>query len=190
MLPDVPVLKKNTFNKDTRGSHQKFYGSAPESIVIDGFDVKEVFMTVSSRGVIRGIHLQPLHPQAKIIKPLSGVIHAVTVCANPDSKHFKRSIHFTLDSNNEWGLYVPGDWGLGYEVLSEESKVLYLANNVFYPDDNGVFSAFDPVVAGGNVTDRWGVTQESAIMSYADRTAPSFDDFVADLENRKGERLW
>lgn len=190
MLPTTSFLKKNTFNRDLRGSHQKFYGEAPAAIVLDGFDVREVFMTVSKRGVIRGIHLQPLNPQAKIIKPLSGTVHAVTVCTNPLSANFRRSYHYTLDSESDLGLYVPGDWGVGYEVLSEESKVLYLANNIFYPEDNGVFNAFDPVVSGGVPSQEWSVSKETAVMSEADRNAPSFDEFVKSVEAKKGEALF
>ena len=47
-------------------------------------ELKEVFYTVSKKGVIRAIHFQLIKQQAKLVRCVSGHVYDVIVHVNPD----------------------------------------------------------------------------------------------------------
>lgn len=169
-----PHLVANNNHPDIRGSHKKLYGSVPENLHIPGFEVKEIFMTESHKNVLRGLHFQEGAPQAKIIKPITGSIQVNTVCLDPNSENFGEVIEWTLTEDNEERLYVPGLWGLGYRVLEDSTRVLYIADEHFVPNaDTGI----DPFDKELNLN--WGAEfdLDIAIMSDRDKVLQSFADF-------------
>lgn len=169
-----PALISNANHPDIRGSHRKLFGSVPEALFIQDFEVREVFMTTSHKDVIRGLHFQEGAPQAKIIKPLTGSIIVNTVCFDPSLEEFGEVTKFEISSTDEVRLYVPGRYGLGYRVVEDNTNVLYIANENFVPGgDTGV----DPFDKELNVD--WGsdINLETAIMSDRDKVLQSFSEF-------------
>lgn len=51
-------------------------------------ELKEVFYTISKRGVIRAIHFQLIKQQPKLVRCISGHIYDVIVDLRPDSPTF------------------------------------------------------------------------------------------------------
>ena len=101
-------------------------------------DLKEVFYTVSKKGVIRATHFQLEKQQAKLVRCISGHVYDVIVDLRPDSPTFGqwRGFHFTGENTNM--LLVPEQFGHGYLVL-EDSVVSYKCAEVFYgPGDSGI----------------------------------------------------
>lgn len=101
-------------------------------------ELKEVFYTMSKKGVIRASHFQLHKQQAKLVRCISGHVYDVIVDLRPDSKTYKQWRGFHLSGDNMEMLYVPEYFGHGYLVL-EDSIVSYKAAEVFYAEgDSGI----------------------------------------------------
>lgn len=100
--------------------------------------LKEVFYTVSRKGVIRAIHFQLVKQQAKLVRCISGHIYDVIVDLRPGSLSFGKWLGFDLTGENQVELYIPEFFGHGYLVL-EDSIVSYKCEEVFYGEgDSGI----------------------------------------------------
>ena len=123
---------------DDRGSFIKDYN-------IDIFnkndikhDLKEVFYTVSKKGVIRAIHFQLVKQQAKLVRCISGHVFDIIVDLRPSSPTFGKWQGFDLTGENMKELYIPEYFGHGYLVL-EDSIVSYKCAETFYAEgDSGI----------------------------------------------------
>lgn len=101
-------------------------------------DLKEVFYTISKKGVIRAIHFQLVKQQAKLVRCISGHVYDVIVDLRPDSPTFGQWRGFDLTGENQVELYIPQYFGHGYLVL-EDSIVSYKCGEVFYGEgDSGI----------------------------------------------------
>lgn len=101
-------------------------------------ELKEVFYTISHKGVIRAIHFQLGHQQAKLVRCVKGRVYDVIVDLRKDSETFGNWIGYELSEENRYELYVPEYFGHGYLVL-EESIVSYKCGEVFYAEgDSGI----------------------------------------------------
>ena len=101
-------------------------------------ELKEVFYTISKRGVIRATHFQMMKQQAKLVRCISGHVYDVIVDLRPDSPTFGKWQGFDLTGENQRTLYVPQFFGHGYLVI-EDSIVSYKCGEVFYGEgDSGI----------------------------------------------------
>ena len=101
-------------------------------------DLKEVFYTISKKGVIRAIHFQLVKQQAKLVRCISGRVYDVIVDLRPDSATFGQWRGFNLTGENQVELYIPQFFGHGYLVV-EDSVVSYKCAEVFYAEgDSGI----------------------------------------------------
>ena len=101
-------------------------------------DLKEVFYTESKRGVIRAIHFQLVHQQAKLVRCISGHAFDVIVDLRPNSKTFGQWRGYHLTGENHSMLLVPEYFGHGYLVI-EDSVISYQCAEVFYGEgDSGI----------------------------------------------------
>lgn len=101
-------------------------------------DLKEVFYTVSKKGVIRAIHFQLGRQQPKLVRCISGHIYDVIVDLRPQSPTFGKWQGFDLTGENMNELYIPAFFGHGYLVL-EDSVVSYKCAETFFAEgDSGI----------------------------------------------------
>lgn len=101
-------------------------------------ELKEVFYTVSHKGVIRALHFQREKQQPKLVRCVSGHVYDVVVDLRKDSQTFKKWLGFDLSSDNKQEILVPAGCAHGYLVL-EESIVSYKCAEKFYGEfDDGV----------------------------------------------------
>lgn len=102
------------------------------------YELKEVFYTISKRGVIRASHFQMIKQQPKLVRCVSGHVFDVIVDLRPDSPTFGQWKGFHLTGKNMNSLLVPAYFGHGYLVI-EDSIVSYKAAEVFYGEgDSGI----------------------------------------------------
>jgi dTDP-4-dehydrorhamnose 3,5-epimerase-like enzyme len=104
---------------DNRGS------LSPVPIYLEG--TKQLNITRSTQGVIRGMHTQEKpFEQAKQLIVLNGTIDDVII--NLTTKELK---WFRLGENDS--LLIPEGYLHGFEVLSKEATVLYVVNKPYKP---------------------------------------------------------
>ena len=131
-------LIKPFFATDNRGGLIKDYNIETFRASGISHDLKEVFYTVSKRGVIRAIHFQLVKQQPKLIRCISGHVYDVIVDLRPHSTTFGQWRGFHLTGENTNMILVPAYFGHGYLVI-EDSIVSYKCAETFYSEgDSGI----------------------------------------------------
>ena len=168
-------LIKPFYATDERGGFLKDYNV--DTFAANGIDheLKEVFYTISKRGVIRATHFQLEKQQAKLVRCISGHVYDVIVDLRPDSETFGQWRGFDLTGENQNTLYIPEYFGHGYLVL-EDSVVSYKCGEVFYGEgDSGIMFDDKEIGIAWPFEKIGGI--ENLIISEKDKNLMSFDDY-------------
>lgn len=160
---------------DERGGFVKDYNV--DMFKANGIDheLKEVFYTISKRGVIRATHFQLVKQQAKLVRCISGHVYDVIVDLRPSSTTFGQWLGFNLTGENQKTLYVPQFFGHGYLVI-EDSVVSYKCGEVFYGEgDSGI------MYNDRDINIKWPFEliggRDNLIISEKDKKLMSFKDY-------------
>jgi len=87
------------------------------------------------KGTLRGMHSQQApHGQIKLIRCTMGAIYDVIIDLRPDSPTFKQWVGTELTASNHRLLYVPGEFGHGFQTLADETEVFYQVSSPYVPD--------------------------------------------------------
>ena len=164
------LIKPLSFN-DARGTFVKTFNS--KIFRDEGIDLnlREVFHTTSSAGVIRGMHFQapPAH-NYKIVTCILGRVLDVLLDIRKSSKTYGRSISFDLTPNSNFVLVPPGV-AHGFAALGKENTLLYSTSREYDVRlDSGIhYDSFDFTWPSGN----WTVSpRDSALPSIKDYNSP------------------
>lgn len=183
------ITKFNFEELDLKGAYkiQPFYatderGGFVKDYNIDTFktygiehELKEVFYTISNRGVIRATHFQLVKQQAKLVRCISGHVYDVIVDLRPNSPTFGQWRGFDLTGDNQVELYIPQFFGHGYLVI-EDSIVSYKCGEVFYGEGDSGIMYNDPDI---NIKWPFGLIGgvENLIISEKDTHLMSLKDY-------------
>lgn len=169
------------FSDDNRGGFIKDYSK--EIFEQNGIDysLKEVFYTISHKGVVRALHFQKTKQQAKLVRCISGKIYDVIVDLRKDSPTFLRWQGFYLTGENMVELLVPEGFGHGYLVI-EESIVSYKCAEKFYGEyDSGI--KYDDE----NLNILWPYEEvggkDKLILSEKDKNLMNFKEFIKNYDD-------
>ena len=171
------------YSSDNRGGFIKDYNV--DTFAANGIkhELKEVFYTISKKGVIRAIHFQLGKQQAKLVRCVSGRIYDVIVDLRPDSPTYGQWRGYELTGDNMKCLYVPEFFGHGYLVL-EDSIVSYKCNEVFYAEGDSGIMYNDPEIAVDWDFSRIG-GEENLIISEKDTHLMSFSEYTEKMRSGK-----
>jgi dTDP-4-dehydrorhamnose 3,5-epimerase len=136
-LDGLKIIELQKF-EDERGFFVERFNSKIFNESGLGDAIFQVNHSMSTKGVLRGLHFQTNLWQCKVVGCIAGKINDVTVDIRPDSKTFGQ--HFTLEiSSPDVMLYIPHGFAHGFEVLSDVAHVLYFVDNKYdKSSDNGI----------------------------------------------------
>jgi dTDP-4-dehydrorhamnose 3,5-epimerase len=100
----------------------------------------------SVQGVLRGLHYQIQHTQAKLIKVVRGEIFDVAVDLRKSSDTFGHWVGERLSEHNKKLLLIPPGFAHGYYTLSEWVDVLYKVTDFYVPKWDRTLRWDDPDV--------------------------------------------
>ena len=103
-------------------------------------------VSISRRGVLRGLHFQHPNPQGKLVTVLRGEILDVAVDVRAGSPDFGRFVTATLSGENGRQLWVPEGFAHGFQVLSEEAIVHYKVTRPYDPAADRTIAWNDPAI--------------------------------------------
>jgi dTDP-4-dehydrorhamnose 3,5-epimerase len=128
------VFKPNVF-ADERGTFfEWFQDSAFESETGYRFEIAQANISISDKGVIRGIHCARVPPgQAKYVTCISGSVFDVVVDLRKSSATFGQWDSILLDSRNPKALYIPSGIGHAFMALEDNSTFVYLCGHRYNP---------------------------------------------------------
>ena len=98
----------------------------------------------SRKGVLRGLHFQRKHPQAKLVRVLEGAVFDVAVDLRDGSATYGQWHGELLTGENRRQFYVPRGFAHGFLVLSETATFFYKCDDFYYPEDEGGIAWNDP----------------------------------------------
>lgn len=124
-LPGCVVVEPTVFG-DERGFLYESWNK--ERFAERGLSMSFVQNTVSlsSRGVLRGLHYQWPNPQGKYVSVLEGEVYDVAVDIRRGSPTFGQSAAVVLSAVNKRHFWIPEGFAHGFVVLSERALFSYL----------------------------------------------------------------
>ena len=118
------VIEPTVF-KDERGYFVETYNQ--NDMKEAGLDM--VFVqdnqSMSTRGVLRGLHFQKQFPQGKLVRVVRGKVFDVAVDLRSDSKTYGKWFGVELSAENMKQFYIPEGFAHGFLVLSDEAEFCY-----------------------------------------------------------------
>lgn len=100
----------------------------------------------SSKGVLRGLHFQINHPQAKLVRVIEGEVYDVAVDLRKGSKTYGKYVGVILSAENNKQLMIPRGFAHGFLVLSDSAIFAYKCDDFYHPEDEGGIAFNDPDV--------------------------------------------
>ena len=135
-IEDVYIVEPKLFG-DSRGYFMETYNA--EIFKANGLDYDFVQdnQSKSRKGVLRGLHFQKNHPQAKLVRVLNGEVFDVAVDLRKDSATYGKWVGVKLSGENKKQLMIPRGFAHGFLVLSEEAEFAYKCDDFYHPEDEG-----------------------------------------------------
>ncbi len=100
--------------------------------------------SLSSKGVLRGLHFQKRHPQGKLVRVVKGTVFDVAVDVRSGSPTFGRWFGQILSEENKRQFYISEGFAHGFLVLSDVAEFCYKTTDFYQPDDEGGIAWNDP----------------------------------------------
>ena len=122
-IKDLVILKTNIY-KDHRG----FFKEVVKSNILKK---KFIFdcLSYSKKNTLRGLHLQKVKPQAKLITVTHGKILDVVVDLRKKSKTYGKHFSIEISHDSDFSLFIPEGFAHGFMCLSKTCLVYYKCTN-------------------------------------------------------------
>ena len=100
----------------------------------------------SRKGVLRGLHFQKTHPQAKLVRVLKGEVFDVAVDLRKDSPTYGQWVGAVLSEENRRQFMIPRGFAHGFVVMSDYAEFAYKCDELYHPEDEGGIMWNDPEI--------------------------------------------
>lgn len=171
-IPDVLLFEPRVF-KDDRGYFMETFSTRSFPTTEPPVAFVQDNVSFSSRGALRGLHLQNPRGQGKLVMAVTGRILDVAVDVRVGSPTFGKWVSAELDDENHHQLYVPPGFAHGFCVLSETAHVHYKCTELYEPSCEMSVRFDDPRIAID-----WPVKEP--LLSPKDAAAPLLGDIPED----------
>ena len=169
-LPDVFAVEPKIFG-DQRGFFlEHFQTERYRQFGAAGPFVQDN-LSRSSKGVLRGLHLQNPKPQGKLVSVMRGRVLDIAVDVRIGSPTFGRHVAVELGDDHFRQLWIPRGFAHGFVVLSESADFFYKCDELYSPSDEITIRWNDPQL---NID--WRTSNPS--LSTRDADAPLLKDIV------------
>ncbi len=158
---------------DNRGGFTKsFEADIYREAGID-FHLNETFASRSMKNVLRGLHFQTEHPQAKLVSVVSGSVWDVSVDLRIGSPTFKAWRARVLSADNHLAFYVPRGFAHGFLSLEDNTVMLYQCDGKYdAKTDTGI------IYNDSEIGIEWPVDESLTIHSERDLQLGSLQEYM------------
>lgn len=145
-IPDLLIIEPKVFGDD-RGFFFESYNRR-KFAELTGRDVDFVQdnHSRSAKNVLRGLHYQIQHPQAKLVRVVQGAVLDVVVDIRRSSPTFGQHVALELSAENKLMLWIPEGFAHGFAVLSDTAEFLYKTTDYWYPEHERCLRWDDPAL--------------------------------------------
>ena len=113
-------------------------------------DIDIVFVqdnqSMSTKGVLRGLHFQKQYPQTKLVRVIKGEVYDVAVDLRADSPTYGKYHGELLTEENKKQFLIPRGFAHGFLVLSDVAEFCYKCDDFYHPNDEGGMAWNDPEI--------------------------------------------
>ena len=135
-----------TVHGDSRGYFMETYNQ--RDMAEAGLDMTFVQdnQSMSTKGVLRGLHYQINHPQGKLVRVIKGRVFDVAVDLREGSLSYGKWFGIELSEENKKQFYISPGFAHGFLVLSDTAEFCYKCTDFYHPDDEGGLAWNDPAI--------------------------------------------
>lgn len=168
---DIPgcYLIDPFYQEDARGCFMKTFHSGEFQRHGLPLSLKEEFISISRKNVLRGMHFQiPPEDQDKLIYCLNGTVLDGFVDLRRGSPAYKKSQTITLSGRNRKILFLPRGIAHGFFTLSDEATMVYKTSSLHHP-------RFDTGISWRSCGIQW--PSQHPVLSDRDKGFPDLNAF-------------
>ena len=131
---------------DDRGYFMETYSQ--RDMMEAGIDITFVQdnQSMSTKGVLRGLHFQKNYPQTKLVRVIKGSVFDVAVDLRKKSNTFGKWYGIELSEENKKQILIPRGFAHGFLVLSDKAEFCYKCDDFYHPYDEGGLAWYDPEI--------------------------------------------
>lgn len=168
-IKDVYIIDVKTYG-DNRGYFMETYKESDFKEAGLDYNFVQDNQSSSRKGVLRGLHFQKTHPQAKLVRVLKGEVFDVAVDLRKDSPTYGQWVGVVLSEENKRQFMIPRGFAHGFVVMSDYAEFAYKCDELYHPEDEGGIMWNDPAICI-----EWPEVGE-IILSEKDKVHPSLTD--------------
>ncbi|MBQ0066879.1 MAG: dTDP-4-dehydrorhamnose 3,5-epimerase [Phascolarctobacterium sp.] len=169
-IKDVYIVESTVFG-DSRGYFMETYNELEFKAAGLNYTFVQDNQSASTKGVLRGLHFQKTHPQAKLVRVLQGEVFDVAVDLRKNSDTYGQWVGETLSGENKKQLMIPRGFAHGFVVISDYAEFAYKCDEFYHPEDEGGIIWDDKDIAIN-----WPLA-EGIKLSEKDKKNPCFKDY-------------
>ena len=171
-LPDVLLIKPTSY-RDARGYFSELWQNDRYAPLGMPHCFAQDNVSVSGRGVLRGMHYQHPNGQGKLVTAVAGSVFDVAVDLRRGSPTFGRWVGYELAAESGEQMWIPAGFAHGFQVTSESAVFIYKCTAHYSPRDEHSLRWDDPAIGI-----RWPIARP--VLSEKDATAPPLKDCPVD----------
>lgn len=140
------MLVESTLQTDERGSFSRLYCQKELGELVGERQIVQINQSSTRTvGAVRGLHYQhDPHAEMKLVRCIKGTVWDVAVDLRAGSPTFLHWHAEELSAENAHMMVIPEGFAHGFQVLEEDSVLLYLHTAFFTPLAEGGIRPMDP----------------------------------------------
>ena len=146
-IPDLLIIEPKVFGDDRGFFFESFNRRKFVGLTGRDADFVQDNHSRSAKNVLRGLHYQIQHPQAKLVRVVQGAVLDVAVDIRRNSPTFGRHVAVELSADNKRMFWIPEGFAHGFVVLSDTAEFLYKTTDYWYPEHERCIRWDDPALA-------------------------------------------
>ena len=119
---------------DSRGYFVETYNENDMKEAGIGIHFVQDNQSMSTKGVLRGLHFQKQYPQCKLVRVVNGTVFDVAVDLRSNSETYGKWYGVVLSAENKKQFLIPEGFAHGFLVLSNEAEFCYKVNDFYHPN--------------------------------------------------------
>ena len=142
-ISGIYIVEQKCFG-DNRGYFMESYNKGAFEAAGFQYDFVQDNQSGSGRGVLRGLHFQRAHPQAKLVRVLKGQVFDVAVDLRQHSRTYGKWTGILLSGDKNRQILIPRGFAHGFIVVSDYAEFTYKCDDFYHPEDEAGIAWDDP----------------------------------------------
>lgn len=137
---------ESTMHGDSRGYFMETFSQKDMYEAGLYFSFVQDNQSMSTKGVLRGLHFQKNFPQTKLVRVIKGTVYDVAVDLRRTSPTYGRYHGVLLTEDNRKQYLIPRGFAHGFLVLTDTAEFCYKCDDFYHPNDEGGLAWNDPEI--------------------------------------------